>query len=62
MVKQECEREAAARELQDLCRDVTVEHVHHVHGEVALQPGDVAAGPVQDFYDFWIGENLVQSG
>jgi hypothetical protein len=27
-----------------------------------LQPGDVAAGPMQDFYDFWIGENLVQSG
>ena len=62
MVKQEREREASARELKDLCSHVSVEQVDHVDGEVALQPGDVAVGPVHDLQDFRIGENLVQTG
>jgi len=62
MVKQECEREAAARKVENLRGHVTVKHVDHVDGKVSLKPGDVAGCSVHDLQDFRVGENLVQDG
>ena len=62
IVKQKRERKTSAREVENLCCDVTVKHVHHVDGEVALKPRDITDGTVHNFQNLGIGKYLIQNG
>ena len=62
MMKQKREWEATSRELQNFRGEVSIKHVDNVDAEIALKPGDIAAGTVHYFQDFRIRKYLVQTG
>ena len=59
MMKQKREWQATSRKLKNFRGEMRIKHVDDVDAEIALQPGDIAAGTVHDFQNFRIGKNLV---
>ena len=59
MMKQKREWQATSRKLKNFRGEMRIKHVDDVDAEIALQPGDIAAGTVHYFQNFRIGKNLV---